>query len=65
MLTTWPAYASFQDAQRGSIEAGKQADLSIFDTDFMTADPSDILAAKTVMTIVDGRVVYQTGDITE
>ena len=65
MLTTWPAYASFQDAQRGSIEAGKQADLSIFDTDFMTADPSDILAAKTVMTIVDGRVVYQAGDITE
>ena len=65
MLTTWPAYASFQDAQRGSIEAGKQADLSIFDTDFMTADPSDILAAKTVMTIVGGRVVYQAGDITE
>ena len=65
MLTTWPAYASFQEAQRGSIEAGKQADLSIFDTDFMTADPSDILAAKTVMTIVDGRVVYQAGDIAE
>ena len=65
MLTTWPAFASFQDAQRGSIEVGKQADLSIFDTDFMTADPSDILAAKTVMTIVDGRVVYQAGDIAE
>jgi predicted amidohydrolase YtcJ len=64
MLTTWPAFASFQDAQRGSIEVGKQADLSIFDTDFMTADPSDILAAKTVMTVVDGRVVYQAGDIT-
>ena len=65
MLTTWPAFASFQDAQRGSIEIGKQADLSIFDTDFMTADSSDILAAKTVMTIVDGRVVYQAGDIAE
>jgi predicted amidohydrolase YtcJ len=64
MLTTWPAFASFQDAQRGSIEVGKQADLSIFDTDFMTADPSYILAAKTVMTVVDGRVVYQAGDIT-
>ena len=64
MLTTWP-FASFQDAERGSIEVGKQADLSIFDTDFMTAHPSEILAAKTVMTIVDGRVVYQAGDITE
>ena len=59
MLTTWPAFAAFQEAQRGSIEVGKQADLSIFDTDFMTADPSEILAAKTVMTIVDGRIVYQ------
>jgi len=65
MLTTWPAFASFQEAERGSIEVGKQADLSIFNTDFMTADPSDILAAKTVMTIVDGRVVYRSGDTTD
>jgi predicted amidohydrolase YtcJ len=65
MLTTWPAFASFQEAERGSIEVGKQADLSIFDTDFMTADPSEILAAKTVMTIVDGRVTYQSADITD
>ncbi len=65
MLTTWPAFASFQEAERGSIEAGKQADLSIFDTDFMTADPSEILAAKTVMTIVDGRVVFRSGDTTD
>ena len=65
MLTTWPAFASFQEAERGSIEVGKQADLSIFDTDFMTADPSEILAAKTVMTIVDGRVVYRSVDTTD
>ena len=65
MLTTWPAFASFQEAERGSIEVGKQADLSIFDTDFMTANPHEILAAKTVMTIVDGRVIYQSGDITD
>ena len=65
MLTTWPAFASFQESERGSIEVGKQGDLSIFDTDFMTADPSEILAAKTVMTIVDGRVVYRSGDTTD
>ena len=65
MLTTWPAFASFQESERGSIEVGKQADLSIFDTDFMTADPSEILAAKTVMTIVDGRVVYRSDDTTD
>ena len=65
MLTTGPAFASFQESERGSIEVGKQGDLSIFDTDFMTADPSEILAAKTVMTIVDGRVVYRSGDTTD
>ena len=41
---------------------GKQADLSIFDTNFMTADPSEILSAKTVMTVVDGRVTFQAPD---
>jgi len=62
---TWPAFASFREAERGSIEVGKQADLSIFETDLITADPSEILAAKTVMTIVDGRVVYRSGDTTD
>lgn len=58
MFTLWPAFASFREQQRGSIEVGKQADLSIFDTNFMTAEPAEILAAKTIMTIVDGRIVY-------
>ena len=65
MLTTWPAVASFQEHNRGSIEVGKQADLSIFDTDFMTADPSEILTAKTLMTVVDGRVTFQSLDVIE
>lgn len=58
MFTLWPAYASFQEADYGSIEVGKYADFSIFDTDFMTAAPADILKAETVMTIVGGKKVY-------
>lgn len=58
MLTLWPAYGAFQEHERGSIEVGKQADLTIFDTDFMTAEPADILNAETVMTIVGGKVMY-------
>ena len=58
MFTLWPAYASFQDADYGSIEVGKYADFSIFDTDFMTAAPADILNAETVMTIVGGKKVF-------
>ena len=57
MFTVWPAYSAFQEDERGSITAGKYADFSIFDTDFMTADPQSILKAKTVMTVVGGKVV--------
>ena len=58
MFTLWPAYSTFQEARRGSISVGKQADLSIFDTDFLRAKPAAILKAKTVMTVVNGRVAY-------
>ena len=58
MFTLWPAYSTFQEARRGSISVGKQADLSIFDTDFLRAKPAAILTAKTVMTVVNGRVAY-------
>ena len=58
MFTIWPAYSALQEHDRGSIEVGKRADLSVFDTDFMTADPVDILEATTIMTMVDGRVTY-------
>ena len=58
MFTIWPAYSAFQEQDRGSIEVGKRADLSVFDTDFMTANPADILEATTIMTMVDGRITY-------
>ena len=58
MFTLWPAYSTFQEERRGSISVGKQADLSIFDTDFLRAKPAAILTAKTVMTVVNGRIAY-------
>jgi len=59
MFTVWPAYASFQEDDRGSITVGKYADLTIFDRDFMTIAPAEILDAQTVMTVVGGRITYQ------
>jgi predicted amidohydrolase YtcJ len=58
MFTLWPAYSTFQEERRGSISVGKQADLSVFDTDFLRAKPAAILTAKTVMTVVNGRIAY-------
>jgi len=58
MFTIWPAYAAFQEDITGSIEVGKRADISVFDTDFMTADGPDILKAKPVLTMIDGRLAF-------
>ena len=59
MFTAWPAYAAFQEDTLGTIEVGKAADFTIFETDIMTADAADILTAKPVMTIVNGKVAFE------
>jgi len=58
MFTIWPAYAAFQDKQVGTIEVGKTADISVFGTDLMTATGKEIQEAKTIFTMVDGRLVF-------
>jgi len=58
MFTIWPAYAAFEENKTGSIEVGKKADLSIFETDLMTASGEDILTSKPLVTMVDGRIIY-------
>ncbi|MEJ6727454.1 MAG: amidohydrolase [Emcibacteraceae bacterium] len=58
MMTINAAYAAFQEDIRGSIEVGKKADFSIFDKDWMTIEPSEIMDSEAVMTIVGGRVTY-------
>ena len=59
MFTAWPAYAAFQEDKLGTIEVGKAADFTIFETDIMTADAADILTSKPIMTIVDGKVAFE------
>lgn len=59
MFTLWPAYASFREAELGTIEVGKRADFTAFDVDLMTAPFADIPKGKAVLTVVDGAVVYR------
>ena len=59
MFTLWPAYASFREAELGTIEVGKRADLTAFDVDLMTAPFADIPKGKATLTVVDGVVVYR------
>jgi hypothetical protein len=57
--TLGSAYASFDEKLKGSIEVGKLADLAVLSADIFKIDPVEIAKAKVVMTIFDGRLVYQ------
>ena len=60
--TSWSAYASFREDDTGAIEPGRWADLTVMDVDpFVLADdnPHGILNGSVLMTIVDGRIAYE------
>ena len=52
------AYASFEEAEKGSLAAGKLADVVILDGDLTAIAPETIRDARVMYTIVGGRVVF-------
>jgi hypothetical protein len=56
------AYGAFEEHIKGSIEVGKLADFTIYDQDLMTVNEDDILKTEVVMTIFDGKIVYEKKD---
>ena len=56
------AYGAFEEEIKGSISVGKLADFTIYNQDLMTVDEGDILNTEVVMTIFDGKVVYEKKD---
>ncbi|MGD8540545.1 MAG: amidohydrolase family protein, partial [Candidatus Aminicenantes bacterium] len=58
MLTHDAAYAAFEEDIKGSIEAGKLADLVVLDKDIMRIDEEEILNTEVMMTILDGKIIY-------
>lgn len=59
MFTIWAAYAAFEEKVKGSIEAGKLADLTVLSADIMKIAEPEILKTRCVMTVIGGEVVYQ------
>lgn len=59
MFTLWPAIASFQENDLGTIEPGKLADFTGFSGDIMTIPEADILTVEPAITVVNGKVVHQ------
>jgi predicted amidohydrolase YtcJ len=61
MHTLDAAYAVCDEEVRGSIRPGKLADLTVADLNLMEIDPADVLQMEIVMTVVDGRIVFERG----
>jgi predicted amidohydrolase YtcJ len=58
-FTAGSAYASFDENVKGTVEVGKLADLAVLSADIFRIDPVEIEKAKVVLTVFDGRVIYE------
>ncbi len=55
------AWFSFDEDKRGSLEAGKYADLAVLSDDYMTVPVEKIGALVSLLTLVGGKAVYGEG----
>lgn len=58
-MTIWPAYQHFEEATKGTIEAGKVADLVILSDDPLTVRRTQLAEIKVMETIKNGKSVYK------
>ena len=59
MFTIWPAYAAFEEKDKGSVEVGKLADFTVFSQDIMEIPDPEILKTHAEMTVIGGEVVFE------
>jgi predicted amidohydrolase YtcJ len=57
--TQGSAYAEFQENIKGTLSAGKLADIIIVSDDIFTGPPLKMMQTKVLTTIVDGKVVFE------
>jgi predicted amidohydrolase YtcJ len=53
------AFTEFSERAKGSIEAGKLADLVVLDRDIFNTPAEEISKAEVRMTVFDGRIIYR------
>ncbi len=57
--TAESAYASFEEKEKGQIASEMLADLVVHSRDLLTIKPEEILQTEVVMTIFNGKVIYE------
>src|SRR5690554_3592663 len=57
--TVGSAYAEFQEHQKGTLAPGMLADFVVWSQDIFSVAPEAIPDTHAVVTVVDGRVVYE------
>jgi len=57
--TSGAAYAEFEEATKGTLAAGKAADLVVLNEDPFRIEPGRLHTLKPVLTVFDGRVVFE------
>ncbi len=56
-MTVWPAYASFEDEEKGSLLAGMLADFVVLNVDLMSAGREEIQEAEVIRVFLGGKEV--------
>jgi len=52
------AYAGFEEDEKGTLEIGKLADITVLDRDLLTIPADEIKDARVLFTIVNGEIVF-------
>ncbi len=60
-MTDWAACQYFEEKSKGTLEAGKRADLVILERDPLKVNPSSISSIKVLETIKEGRPIFRLG----
>lgn len=58
-LTLWPAYAAFEEKDRGTLEPGKLADFTVLSADILAIPENEIPGTRCLATVIGGEVVYR------
>jgi predicted amidohydrolase YtcJ len=59
LYTRGGAYASFEEHKKGTLQAGRLADLAVLDRDIFSVPLEEIPAGKAVLTMMGGKITFR------